>query len=120
MRAAGLSDAAVDAFRHNFDALAGGETGLVRERGGGQRKAGGRAPAQPNVWCRARADTRPHHPLFPLAPPSTQMPEADIKPVDALPTLEELAAVPPTPEELKVRGRRGERGVTDTAKRGGR
>jgi len=48
------------------------------------------------------------------------MPEADIKPVDALPTLEELAAVPPTPEELKVRGRRGERGVTETAKRGGR
>ena len=31
MRAAGLSDAAVSAFRLNFDALAGGESGMVRK-----------------------------------------------------------------------------------------
>jgi len=31
MRAAGLSDAAVSAFKLNFDALAGGESGMVRK-----------------------------------------------------------------------------------------
>ena len=31
MRIAGLSDAAVSAFKLNFDALAGGESGMVRE-----------------------------------------------------------------------------------------
>ena len=32
MRAAGLSDAAVSAFKLNFDALAGGESGMVRRK----------------------------------------------------------------------------------------
>ena len=32
MRAAGLSDAAVSAFKLNFDALAGGESGMVRKK----------------------------------------------------------------------------------------
>ena len=32
MRATGLSDAAVSAFKLNFDALAGGESGMVRKK----------------------------------------------------------------------------------------
>ena len=50
MKEAGLSDAAIAAFRLNFDALASGATGLVREERKGESKGSVVLPSWPAHW----------------------------------------------------------------------
>ena len=85
MKAAGLSSAAQDAFKMNYEQLVAGVTGLVRRvaRDGGVQKSARAAPPE-----------AAHRTLL-------QVPEGDIDPVTELPRLETLATPPGA--DLKVR-----------------
>ena len=79
MRSKGLSDAAVDAFKHNYEQLVAGVTGLVR----------------------SKLSTTPSYMSSPADPLHSQVPESDIEPVTELPHLDALkSASPPDPSTL--------------------
>ena len=104
MAAQGLSRAAVDAFKHNYEQLVGGATGLVRACRGWRRRS---APPPSMTAVRGCPTAAAHvqlaqllgrprsHTSLPTRHRRAQLPEADIEPVAELPRLEGLAGAAP-------------------------
>ena len=78
MRAADLSDAAVSAFKLNFDALAGGESGMVRKKKKKMKKKKKKRRSQTR-WARAKVLSFCHRAFR-----ASSLPYSDPAPVRAI------------------------------------